>query len=248
MPKYPKIDEGSPNFVVGIMAALFVGVLAYMVVPQFTTPDKDGDDSAQFDAYQGTTADPAPAREQKTRATPEPESKRPAIPDELPEDSEIAKEMKNSSRIEYIEGKGWARVTDPGPDAERPPAPDELPEDRVINDEIPEEKPQTPEWKIEKTNKIFDHMAGRLDRLEDQIAEAERAGDHQRARHKRLLMKRTEHRLVELEGELEELRQQAAESNTSSEDTTPPPNQGASSTSGATSAPTQQDQPGPEEQ
>ncbi|MGM0555271.1 MAG: hypothetical protein ACQEVA_02735 [Myxococcota bacterium] len=214
----------NPNGVVAIIAVLLAGVVAFIAYAELNSGSTTQQSKTNFEAFDEAEPPPAP----HDHGDPARKQAAPAVPDDLPKDSEIAKEMKASSRIQYFdgEGEGWARVTDPGPNASEPPPVDSLEKKgRVINDEIPEEKPQTPEWKIEKTNIIFDRMAKRLDRLDRQVAEAEQAGNAEQARHKKLLMRRTEDRLLDLERELARLRAEAERGAQGAETTNQSPTQ-----------------------
>jgi hypothetical protein len=65
--------------------------------------------------------------------------------------------------------------------------------------EIPPEAPQTPEWKLGKTELILDSLGKRVQRLEKEIQAAEARGDQETARRQRILLDRSRQRMAALE-------------------------------------------------
>jgi len=104
-----------------------------------------------------------------------------------------------------VEGQGNATVVSSQPPSADMPPPD-VTDDPSVNPPLEPEKPQTPEWKLEKTGRIVELMGRRLERIEKKIQEAEAHGDNAVAEEQRILLERTRKHRVELTQEMEALR------------------------------------------
>lgn len=104
-----------------------------------------------------------------------------------------------------LKGQGSATVVPTPP--EHMPNPD-LSSGTDENPEILPEKPQTPEWRLEKTMLIADSLGKRVERLERDLREAEARGDKESATSRRMLLERSRMRVEELKREMASLREQ----------------------------------------
>jgi hypothetical protein len=68
--------------------------------------------------------------------------------------------------------------------------------------QLPAEQPQTPEWKLEKTKRIYAVVEERSKRLAAEADELEKKGDAEGARTKRTLAKRLEKQLASMNKEM----------------------------------------------
>ncbi len=108
----------------------------------------------------------------------------------------------------YVEGQGLATVVPAEPNASVPPPADGPEDDPSVNPPIEPEKPQTPEWKLEKTTRIAGLMSNRISRLEARVKELEAKGDPAALEEQRVLLERNRKRRAELDVEMAALREQ----------------------------------------
>ncbi|HLL54163.1 MAG TPA: hypothetical protein VK447_11480 [Myxococcaceae bacterium] len=107
----------------------------------------------------------------------------------------------------YVEGQGLATVV-PSEEAQSIPHADGPTDDPSVNPPIEPEKPQTPEWKLEKTERIAGHMSNRISRIEARLKELQARGDKAALEEERVLLERTKKRRGELDQEMAALREQ----------------------------------------
>jgi hypothetical protein len=74
-----------------------------------------------------------------------------------------------------------------------------------VNDPILPEKPQTPEWRLEKTERITALLARDVERLEREREEAAARGDEAERQRLDVLIQRHRNRLRRLQAEIEAL-------------------------------------------
>lgn len=171
--------------------ALAVGVLAVVMANRTLDPTQAPPREPPASSPPAEAAPPAPlAHGERSEAPP------------------AAPTTEDGGRV-YVPGQGWARAVDPGPDAHAPDPDTAPPVD--VNPPLPPEKPQTAEWKLQKTERITSLMAERADRIERELREAEARGegDSSEARKQRILLERTRLRMKELRQDIEQLRSQA---------------------------------------
>jgi hypothetical protein len=107
----------------------------------------------------------------------------------------------------YVEGQGLATVV-PSDANQSIPHADGPTDDPSVNPPIEPEKPQTPEWKLEKTGRIAGLMSNRISRIEARLKELEARGDKAALEEERVLLERTKKRRGELDQEMAALREQ----------------------------------------
>ncbi|HEY8205876.1 MAG TPA: hypothetical protein VIG99_00245 [Myxococcaceae bacterium] len=86
------------------------------------------------------------------------------------------------------------------PTASAVPSEDEL--------DLPPEQPRTANWQLDKTILIAQALDQRIKRLDDEVRDAERSGDRERAAAQRMLLERSKQRAAELDGEIASLKEQ----------------------------------------
>jgi hypothetical protein len=89
-----------------------------------------------------------------------------------------------------------------------PESPNPLPQ---VNDPILPEKPQTPEWRLEKTERISSLLARDLERLEREREEAAARGDEAERQRLDILIQRHRNRLKKLREEIQVLSGEAGQ-------------------------------------
>lgn len=73
---------------------------------------------------------------------------------------------------------------------------------------LPPEKPQTPEWKLEKTQRIFSLVGDRAKRVEKDADDLEKAGKKQEAAEKRILATRLRKQMESMKAEMADYQKQ----------------------------------------
>lgn len=74
--------------------------------------------------------------------------------------------------------------------------------------QLPAEKPQTPEWKLEKTQRIFSLVDDRRARVEKDADDLEKAGKKQEAAEKRILAMRLKKQMESMKAEMGDYQKQ----------------------------------------
>lgn len=96
----------------------------------------------------------------------------------------------------------------PGDEVPSPESPNPLPQ---VNDPILPEKPQTPEWRLEKTERISTLLARDVERLELEREEAAARGDEAERQRLDILIQRHHNRLRKLREEIRVLSDEAGQ-------------------------------------
>lgn len=73
---------------------------------------------------------------------------------------------------------------------------------------LPPEKPQTNEWKLEKTQRIFNLVGDRAKRIDKEADDLERAGKKQEAAEKRMLASRLRKQMESMKSEMADFQKQ----------------------------------------
>jgi hypothetical protein len=96
----------------------------------------------------------------------------------------------------------------PGDEVPSPESSNPLPQ---VNDPILPEKPQTPEWRLEKTKHISTLLARDVERLEREREEAAARGDEAERERLDILIQRHRNRLRKLQVEIQVLSEEAGQ-------------------------------------
>src|SRR5690606_36014336 len=94
-----------------------------------------------------------------------------------------------------LPGEATVVPVGPGDEVPSPESPNPLPQ---VNDPILPEKPQTPEWRLEKTERITALLARDVERLEREREEAAARGDEAERQRLDILIQRHHNRLRKL--------------------------------------------------
>ncbi len=94
----------------------------------------------------------------------------------------------------------------PGDEVPSPESPNPLPQ---VNDPILPEKPQTPEWRLERTQRIATLLTRDVERLEREKEEAAARGDEAERQRLDVLIQRHRNRLRKLREEIQVLADEA---------------------------------------
>ena len=173
-------------------AVLAMAVLAAMLWPSPSAPPQPAEPRP---ASSGAAETPAPrAPETPPRAPPGTTRSGPTEP--------------TPAAVPAAPGNATVVPVGPGDEVPLPESSNPLPQ---VNDPILPEKPQTPEWRLEKTERITSLLARDVERLERERAEAAARGDEVERQRLDILLQRHRNRLKKLREEIQVLSGEAGQ-------------------------------------
>jgi hypothetical protein len=174
-------------------AVLALAVLGVMLWPAPSTPPRsDGPRLAPVTATVETPAPQAPG----------------APPRQSPSATRSAPTVSMPAPVPQAPGNATVVPVGPGDEVPLPESPNPQPQ---VNDPILPEKPQTPEWRLEKTERATALLARDVERLEREKEEAAARGDEAERERLDILIQRHRKRLQGLREQIQVLADEAGQ-------------------------------------